>query len=159
MRPTPFPVVVFLEFLQTYSLSNTSYNLTQSLGHPHTIWNFHNDRSWNPGHCHHFPYSSPWLLQLTLYFLLKSMHSKMSITKRILKPVVGHYSPTFYYFLYLMHSITKHTNTTKETTKKKTRLLHGNCYLSEFLGHPPSMVLKLPTNHPHATWCIFPSKN
>lgn len=75
----------------------------------------------------------------------------------------GAFFPNFFY-LYLVHFITKHTSTTKEKLssakkKKTTHLFHGNCYLSKFSGHPPLMVLKLPTIHPHATWCTFPSNS
>lgn len=84
----------------------------------------------------------------------------MSILIKKIKPTMGHSFPIFYSFQYLIHSIAKHTNTTKEnlTPPKKAHFLHGNYYLSKFLGHLPSIMLKLPTNHPHAVWCTFPSK-
>lgn len=84
----------------------------------------------------------------------------MSIPIKKIKPTMGHSFPIFYSFQYLIHSIAKHTNTTKENLAppKKAHFLHGNYYLSKFLGHLPSIMLKLPTNHPHAVWCTFPSK-
>jgi hypothetical protein len=80
----------------------------------------------------------------------------MSILERNLKTNIGGIFPQLFMLFVLNTLYRKHT---KIGSKNVSFSSHENLYLSKFLGHPSSMVLKLPTNHLRITWYAFPSKS
>jgi hypothetical protein len=77
----------------------------------------------------------------------------MLIPERNLKTNIGGIFPQQFMLFILNPFYIKYTSTTYEKLGSKDVSLssHENLYLSKFSGHPSSMVLKFPTNHPHTT--------